>query len=257
MPVVTIGRQLGSGGEEIAARVAQLLGARLLDRELLVGASERSGIPLSYLEDLDERGRSMWRRPIDLFRQVPLPPINPDVPDVTGDRYPPTGPFRARGEGLVSPVYWAAEAYATLLARTMQAEAAAGDPAAGSSPASSAGAAAGVVIVGRCGNEALATLPGALHVLVIAGQRRRIERVMAADGVNAYDARDRIKDSDRRRAAYARQFYKAGWLDPVRYDLTVTTDKLDFDAAAGIVVDAVQRLTAATAPAESVAAAGS
>src|SRR5919199_4414525 len=97
MPVVTIARQLGSGGEEIASRVAQRLGARLLDHDLLVRASERSGIPLSYLEDFDERGRGMLRRPIDLVRLVPLPPINPHLPDVTGDRYPPPGPGLARG----------------------------------------------------------------------------------------------------------------------------------------------------------------
>src|SRR5438874_12110596 len=122
MPAVTIARQLGAGGEEIAARVAQRLGARVLDHDLLVRASERSGIPIENLEDLDERGRSMWRRPIDLVRLVPLPPIDPEQPDVTGDRYPPTGPVLARGEGLVSPAYWAAEAYASLLARTMLAE---------------------------------------------------------------------------------------------------------------------------------------
>ena len=35
MPVVTLARQLGSGGEEIAVLVGDLLGARVLDRELL------------------------------------------------------------------------------------------------------------------------------------------------------------------------------------------------------------------------------
>src|SRR5438067_13686541 len=119
MAVVTIARQRGSGGAEIAAQVAQRLGARLLDQDLLVRASERSGVPIRYLEAVDERGRSMWGRPIDLVRLVPLPPINPDLPDVTGDRHPPTGPVLARGDGLVSPASWASEAYASLLARTM------------------------------------------------------------------------------------------------------------------------------------------
>src|SRR5689334_9937037 len=151
MPVVTIARQHGSGGEEIAALVAQQLGARLFDHDLLVRASERSGIPMEYLEALDERGRSMLRRPGDLVHLVPLPPINPELPDVTGDRYPPTGPVLARGDGLLSPAYWATEAYASLLARTMQAIAAEGD----------------AVIIGRCGNEALAAVPGVLKVLVL------------------------------------------------------------------------------------------
>jgi cytidylate kinase len=227
---VTIARQLGAGGEEIAALVAERLGARLLDHDLLVQASERAGIPLAYLEDLDERGRGMLRRPIDLVRLVPLPPINPDLPDVTGDRYPPTGPVLARGEGLVSPAYWAAEAYASLLARTMQAEA----------------AATNVVIVGRCGNEALAAAQGVLHVLVIAGQRTRLERIVAAEKLDAFDALDAIKESDRKRAAYARQFYGADWLAPSRYDLVVNTDRLDFASAADLIATAAQRIAPPT-----------
>jgi cytidylate kinase len=252
MPVVTIARQLGSGGEEIAAQVAQRLGASLLDHDLLVRASERSGIPIKYLEEADEHGRSMWRRPIDLVRLVPLPPINPDLPDVIGDRYPPTGPVRARGDGLVSPAYWAMEAYASLLARTMQAEVS-GDASTSSGQAPTAGAARSVVIVGRCANEALAALPDALHVLVLAGQRTRLERIMAAERVNAYDALDLLKESDKRRKAYARQFYRADWLDAVRYDLVVNTDKLDFAAATDLVVDIAQRLSAPAAAAEPVA----
>src|SRR5881628_3098326 len=100
MPSVTIARQLGSGGEGLAAIVAERLAARLLDHDLLVRAGERAGVPLSILEELDERGRGMISHPSDLFHLVPLPPINPELPDVTGDRYPPTGPVLARGEGL-------------------------------------------------------------------------------------------------------------------------------------------------------------
>jgi hypothetical protein len=226
MPSVTIARQLGSGGEEIAALVSERLAAPLLDHDLLARASLRSGIPLSDLEALDERGRGMVRRPGDLFHLVPLPPINPELPDVTGDRYPPTGPVLARGEGLVSPAYWAAEAYASLLARTMQAAVADGD----------------VVVVGRCGNEALAAVPTVLHVLVIAGQRTRLERIMAAERVNAFAARDLLKESDYKRAAYARQFYRADWLAPARYDLVINTDKLEVAGAAELVVSAAQRV---------------
>ncbi|MGH2371503.1 MAG: AAA family ATPase [Chloroflexota bacterium] len=225
MPVVTIARQLGSGGEEIAALVGRHLSARVLDGELLALASARSGVPLGFLADFDERGRSMLHRPGDLVRLVPLPPINPDAPDVTGDRYPPTGPVLARGEGLVSPAYWGMEAYATLLARTMQAEAADGD----------------VVIVGRAGNEAIRQQPSALHVLVVGSRRRCIQRLMAAEGLDGYDALERVQISDRDRAAYARQFYGADWLDPHRYDLVVNTDGLSFETAA----DLISRATSA------------
>jgi CMP/dCMP kinase len=231
MPVVTVARQMGAGGEEIARLVAQRLGARVIDTELLTLASEQTGIPVRYFELLDERGRSMWRNPGDLFRLVPLPPINPDLPDVYGDRYPPTGPVRARGEGLQSPAYWAAEAYAAALSRTIQRVAQAGESA---------------VIVGRGGNEALALAPETLSVLVVASEPERLRRVASQRGVDVYDALDLVRDSDARRRTFLRQYYGADWLDAGRYDLVVRTDNVTYDAAADVVVTAASRLSRST-----------
>ena len=226
MAVVTIARQLGSGGEEIAEEAARRLGARLLDRDLLALASDGTGIPVSYFELLDERGRSMFRRPADLVTLVPLPPINPDLPDVYGDRYPPTGPVLARGEGLQSPIYWAAEAYAAALSRTIQSAARVGD----------------VVIVGRGGNEALAGMPEALNVLVMASEPVRVRRVAEREGVDLYDALDLVRESDGKRRTFIRQFYGANWIDPARYDLVIRTDELSTAQAVDVIVTTAGQL---------------
>jgi cytidylate kinase len=238
MPVFTVARQLGSGGEVIAARAAQALGCRVLDGELLALASARSGIPVGTLAALDERGRSMLRRPLDMAWLVPLPPIDPAAPDVLGDRYPPTGPVQARGAGLLSPAYWAREAYATLIARTMRAEAAGGN----------------VVFVGRSGNEALRGVPGVLHVLVVGSLQRRVERIAAGEGLTGYHALDRVRASDRDRRDAVKQLWHADWLDPRRYDLCLDTDDLSVEAAADLVVQAARaREGAASAPAPAAA----
>ncbi|CAA9305865.1 MAG: hypothetical protein AVDCRST_MAG77-6081 [uncultured Chloroflexi bacterium] len=231
MAVITIARQLGSGGEQIAAELARRLGARLLDEGLLDYASQRTGIAREYFESFDERGRNMWRSPGDLVQLVPLPPIDPDLPDVFGDRYPPTGPVRARGEGLQSPRYWAAEAYAAALSRCIQAAAAEGD----------------AVIVGRGGNEALAGAPRALNVLVVASEALRVRRIAEADRVDLYEAQDRVRQSDQRRRSYIRQFFGADWVDATRYDLVVRTDELSHEQAVEVIVTAVAP-AARTAP---------
>lgn len=233
MPVITVARQLGSGGEAIAARAGQELGCRVLDGDLLALAGARAGIPVATLAELDERGRSMLRRPLDLVRLVPMPPINPDAPDVIGDRYPPTGPVQARGAGLVAPVYWALEAYATLLGRTMRAEAGGGD----------------VILVGRAGNEALRDLPGVLHVLVVGALHRRVERLMAEEGLTGYRALDRVRESDRNRRDAVRQLWRADWLDPRRYDLCLNTDELSVEEGAALVIRAARAKAGAGAPA--------
>jgi cytidylate kinase len=235
MPVVTIARLLGSGAEEIAATVGSHLRAPVVDRELVELAAANAGLPIEFVESLDERGRSMWRRPLDLLRLVAMPPINPEVPDVTGDRYPPTGPIVARGEGLVAARFWAAEAYASLLARTMRALA---------EPDERGVARGNVVIVGRAGNEALADLRRVLNVLVIGSDVERIARVMAAESLGYFAARDRVRQSDRDRRNYHKQFHHQSLLDPSRYDLVVNTDGVPLATAVSAIVTALEALAA-------------
>jgi len=62
MPVVTIAHAAYSGGSAIAQRVASLLNYRSIDREVLIEASKRYGIPeAKYTEVLETEGH-WWER---------------------------------------------------------------------------------------------------------------------------------------------------------------------------------------------------
>ena len=52
--VITIGREFGSGGKYIGQRLAEDLGMKLYDKEILSKVSEESGIELEVLEEVDE-----------------------------------------------------------------------------------------------------------------------------------------------------------------------------------------------------------
>ena len=52
--VITIGRQLGCGGKEIAERLARELGVKVYDKALLQAAACESGIDASLFEQADE-----------------------------------------------------------------------------------------------------------------------------------------------------------------------------------------------------------
>ena len=62
MPVVTIGRMFGSGGETIAAMVAQRLGADLLDRKIFDEVARRLDMPEDEVEKLEEVPGSLLNR---------------------------------------------------------------------------------------------------------------------------------------------------------------------------------------------------
>src|SRR5215470_8254882 len=67
MNVITVSREYGAGGGEVARRLAETLGWELLDRELLHRAAAVEHLPDADLERLDEKALSM----ADRFRLHP------------------------------------------------------------------------------------------------------------------------------------------------------------------------------------------
>jgi cytidylate kinase len=67
MNVITVSREYGAGGGEVARRLAETLGWELLDRELLHRAAAIEDVPDAELERLDEKELSM----MDRFRLHP------------------------------------------------------------------------------------------------------------------------------------------------------------------------------------------
>src|SRR5947209_17819003 len=67
MNIITVSREYGAGGGEVAARLAQALGWELLDRELLHQAAAVELVPDADLERLDEKALSL----ADHFRSHP------------------------------------------------------------------------------------------------------------------------------------------------------------------------------------------
>jgi cytidylate kinase len=55
--VITIGRQLGSGGKQVGERLAQKLGIPCYDKELINLASRESGLNQAFFEKADEKSR--------------------------------------------------------------------------------------------------------------------------------------------------------------------------------------------------------
>ena len=226
MPVVTIARPIATNAEAIAAAVASRLGLAVYDDRLIAMAANRGHVPPDEMAALDERGRGIFQRPTDLWRLVPMPPINPDHPDILGDNYAPTGPVRARGDGLEAPRFWAIEAYAALMARTI-AELVASEDA---------------VVVGRAGHVVAGNGPSVLRVLCVAPEAIRAGRIAKAQAVSEYEAHTRVRESDRDRAAYHRQFYDATWLDPSAYDLVINTGSMEVAQAVETIASAASRL---------------
>lgn len=58
--VVTIGRQMGSGGHELGKLLAERLGAEFYDKKLLLAAAKSSGLVARTIENADEKTPSFF-----------------------------------------------------------------------------------------------------------------------------------------------------------------------------------------------------
>ncbi|MDO5135993.1 MAG: cytidylate kinase-like family protein [Eubacteriales bacterium] len=84
--VITINRMYGSGGRMIGKALAEELGIRFYDKELIEIASKEKGIPFDELMKVDERKANQWHFPVDhqvqidsQYRFIPMNDVLYDV----------------------------------------------------------------------------------------------------------------------------------------------------------------------------------
>jgi cytidylate kinase len=96
-----------------------------------------------------------------------------------------------------------------------------------------------LVIRGRGSQFILKDYPGSLHVLLVAPLEERVKRVMQNLKLDEEAAKQEIGSYDNSRQEFIRRYFQAELEDPANYDLVINTERLSFEAAASIIVDAV------------------
>lgn len=206
--IITISHATGSVGEGIGRSVAERLGFRYIDEEIIELAAKKHGLDSGLVADV-ERRKNLFARLLDDIASAPM--LDPSgtagflMSDTTG--IPRREELRA------------------LIIEAIRETAEQGN----------------VVIVSHAAGIPLAGRDDLLRVLVTASFDTRVQRYAAAAKVSRGDAEKRMKDSDAGRADYFLRFYKLERELPTQYDLVVNTDKLSPEEATDIVVAAAKR----------------
>lgn len=196
--LITISRCYGAGGSEVAARVSETLGWRLVDNAFIDGVAERAGLPPEEVARREERTPSFLDR---LSRTTALA-----FPELFATPVTSIEDFE--------------EAKLVKVTRRMCAELA------------SEGR---MVLVGRAAAAVLADAPDALHVLVVAPLEERIQGAMERLKIDREAAEAAALEIDRNRERYHREYYGRVWLDATNYDLTLNTSRLGLEGAADLI----------------------
>ncbi len=210
MPVITIARLYGAGGESVGKMLAARLKADFLGPELIDQVAHRLELPKEDVEAEDEHpGSFLSRLLVALGAANPEPAIASEGSAWTPPYADPQlDPRRAILENTQDVIREAAKS-------------------------------GNVIILGRGGAYILQDLPGALHVFLRASESERIIAIMDRENLGPEEARKRIKQTDENRRAYIRQVYGHTWDLPGHYDVVLDTGRLGYEATVEAILAAL------------------
>ena len=198
MAIVTISRQYGSGGSEVAERVARSLGWTLYDNAVVEEVAQRLRMTPAEVSAREERLPSLVERMASAMA-LGVPEMMPMVGDIAAQP---------------------SEERMVMMTRQVIEDAVRAGP---------------VVLVGRGAQCMLASRTDALHVFCYAPVEELVWYAVHVLGVPFADAARTVSDMNRQREEYVKHHFKRDWRDLGNYDLCVNTARLGLDGSAAII----------------------
>ncbi len=202
--IITISRMFGSGGSDVAARVARTLGWSLLDNAVVGAVAERLGLSAAEVSSRDERVPSLAERIAESMRMA-----TPEFGVPTAD---------------VSLTETAEMRIVDVTKRVMEEAVQQGN----------------AVLVGRGAQVLLADRPDALHVFCYAPKTFLVQYAIAYRGLNPANAESEVDKRNKQREQYVKRNFGRDWRAFDNYHLCVDTGRLGIDGAADLVVAAAR-----------------
>ena len=198
--IITIGRQFGSGGREIGYMVADKLGIKLYDKEMLQRAAQDSGICEELFESHDEK------------------PSNSFLYSLVMDTYSMGYSGSTYNDMPINHKIFLAQFDAI-------------KKIANEGPC---------ILVGRCADYALEGYPNLLSVFIHADLDARIKRIAKKYDLTDAKAKDMIVKADKKRASYYNYYTNKKWSDSASYELCLNSSELGIEGTAKAIEQYVQ-----------------
>lgn len=202
MPIVTISRQYGSGGSEVARRAARLLGWELLDNGVVDAVAARLGVSIAEVKAREERAPSLAERLASAMALGSQEWVNPVA-----------SAKRPTDEQMLE------------VTRHVVDEAVSRGP---------------VVIVGRGAQAMLSERTDALHVFCHAPRKALIARCIERDRVDEKEAARIVDETNKHRKEWVRLHWDREWAAAENYHLSVNTGWLGVEGAAELIAQAAR-----------------
>lgn len=198
--VVTIGRQYGSGGREIGFKLAEKLGIKCYDKEILAVAAKESGLCEEILEMHDEKPTNsfLYNLVMDVNSMGYSSPGFVDMP-------------------INHKVFLAQFNSIKKLAENES-----------------------CIIVGRCADYALEDYSNLVSVFIHGETESRIHRICERYDLKPSKAKDIITKTDKKRASYYNYYTNKRWGEAKSYGLCIDSSILGIDGTVDLLYHYIQ-----------------
>ena len=225
MSVITINGQIGSGGQEVGLELASKLGYNYFDRLIFAQVSRKINATVQAIAAKETTPNKFINR-ITLFVQKMLE--RSALSGIGGEPY-----FGPGIETLLSSDYYSDntnstithshqlddKTYIQVISEVLQELSHEGN----------------VVIVGKGGNQILASNPSTLHVGIFAPLEMRVDLIMKREHLPSVEAKAFIEEHESSRIDYFKKFFKQHPYDTSFYDIMLNMRNLSVTEAADII----------------------
>lgn len=199
--ILTIGRQFGSGGREIGKKLAESLGIRYYDKELMAVAAKESGLCEEVFEKADERASNSLAYAFTLGYSSYMGMFTPYTDILSNDRL-----FKFQSDAI----------------RKLA-------------------AAESCVLVGRCADYILRDDPACLSFFIHSSAENRIQRIIERQHVTVEEAKELMAKTDKSRSAYYNYYTNKVWGMASSYNFSIDASVLGVEETVAFMKAFVER----------------
>jgi cytidylate kinase len=201
--VITINREVGSGGRTVGRKVAEKLGVKYCDKAVIDGLTQKFGLTQERIEEIKAQKKSWWNDINNYYHTL-----------VNSASLPMEAEVKLDNETMF-------ETEKRILQDLASHES--------------------CVVAGRTGFMVFRDWPNHLNVFIQASMEHRVQRVMRRQNVDEQEARDIIAKMDATREAYIKKYEDTSRYDTRNYQLVISMDGLSEDDAAEIILAYIDR----------------
>jgi cytidylate kinase len=213
MPVITISKEYGSGGLDIAKQLAKVLNIDYFDKQIVEQVAAHTKVTTDNVLDYEEERHISLKAYLSRVIDFDIFKKETNVEPAAEGEYDQREkiPFNFGNQGWID-----SDIYKEMICRII----------------TSLGQRQHVLIVGRGGQCILQDNPGTIHIRVVAAFADRVKRVMERDSsLTKAQAEKTVREMDKKSRDYINYYFKRDWNDPLLYHVVINTSHVPLPPA--------------------------